>query len=145
MIKIIIICLTIMVSCSMKPSRRYGIDEKYASDSIEVVLYQYSNKVYFIEKEALPELDSLIKPFYEGTEGGKHYFINWSKISTTPFRINHFAIDTNLCMVKMPLSRSNEYSRNISVSTNKFRRTVFENGKCYVSEPNETQTTETYK
>ena len=90
-----------------------------------------------LHKDALPELDSLIHPTYEGTEGGKHFFVNWSKVSVEPFKINHFALDTSLCFVDLPLSRSDENYRKISETRPMKRETRFHNGDCSVSEPRE--------
>jgi hypothetical protein len=124
-----------ILSCSIQPSRKYGVDSKFVIDSIEVVPVRYSGTVYVLREGALPELDSLISPMYEGTENGRHYFINWSKISYAPFTVNHFALDTTLCVVDVPLSRSDENHRTVSESKPLFRETKFEKGGCSVSEP----------
>jgi hypothetical protein len=124
-----------ILSCTIQPSRRYGVDSKFVIDSIEVIPVRYSRTVYVLREDALPELDSLIHPTYEGTEKGLHYFINWSKISDAPFTVNHFALDMTLCIVEVPLSRSDENHRTVSESKPLFRETKFENGGCSVSAP----------
>jgi len=128
-------CAAILASCAIKPSQKYGIHKKYAVDSIEVNLIHYSNIAYVLKAEALLEMDSLIHPTYEGTEDGRHFFINWSKVTIEPFSINHFALDTSLCQVEAPMSRSEENHRLSSSSRPRSRKAGFKKGRCSVSAP----------
>ncbi len=134
--KIGILGLFLILGCSLKPSKRMGVDKKFVKDSMDVEFQGQLERASILDSSSMGDLNLLSSVSYIGSEKGYHVFFQWSKVAPPPYNVTLFALDSTFCKLETTYPIQKGTKKLGDEEPRKYLRATFKNKECFDGEPN---------